>query len=154
MHKQGQSKGQGRRQTERISKGRQGQKTGSKRSELYKQSGYKQGKHTQGKRSEMSDGAKQDTVSRHSTHRTIQEGVGAEVESGEETEVQVHVGQMRPEPTRAEQARLEPTRAKQTRQELVYSLDACLHVVMSCVNTWLMSFLISCVFMSCFAHGW
>ncbi len=25
---------------------------------------------------------------------------------------------------------------------------------MSCVNTWLMSFLISCVFMSCFAHGW
>ncbi len=30
----------------------------------------------------------------------------------------------------------------------------CFHVVMSCVNTWLMSFLISCVFMSCFAHGW
>ncbi len=29
-----------------------------------------------------------------------------------------------------------------------------IHVVMSCVNTWLMSFLISCVFMSCFAHGW
>ncbi len=28
------------------------------------------------------------------------------------------------------------------------------HVVMSCVNTWLMSFLISCLFMSCFAHGW
>ncbi len=28
------------------------------------------------------------------------------------------------------------------------------HVVMSCVNTWLMSFLISCVFVSCFAHGW
>ncbi len=25
---------------------------------------------------------------------------------------------------------------------------------MSCVNTWLMSFLISCVFMSCFAHDW
>ncbi len=37
---------------------------------------------------------------------------------------------------------------------LVYSLAACFHVVMSCVNTWLMSFLISCVFMSCFAHGW
>ncbi len=31
----------------------------------------------------------------------------------------------------------------------------CVHyVVMSCVNTWLMSFLIGCVFMSCFAHGW
>ncbi len=33
-------------------------------------------------------------------------------------------------------------------------LAACFHVVMSCVNTWLMSFLISCVFMSCFAHDW
>ncbi len=64
MHKQGQSKGQGRRQTERISKGRQGQKAGSKRSESYIQSGYKQGKHTQGKRSEMSDGAKQDFAMR------------------------------------------------------------------------------------------
>ncbi len=31
---------------------------------------------------------------------------------------------------------------------------ACIHVVMSCVITWLMSFLISCVFMSCFAHCW
>ncbi len=31
---------------------------------------------------------------------------------------------------------------------------ACFHVVMSCVNTWLMSFSNSCVFMSCFAHGW
>ncbi len=30
---------------------------------------------------------------------------------------------------------------------------ACIHV-MSCVNTWLMSFLISCMFMSCFAHSW
>ncbi len=38
--------------------------------------------------------------------------------------------------------------------KLVHSLAACFHVVMSCVNTWLMSFLISCVFMSCFAHGW
>ncbi len=38
--------------------------------------------------------------------------------------------------------------------QLVYSLAACFHVVMSCVNTWLMSFLISCMFMSCFAHGW
>ncbi len=38
--------------------------------------------------------------------------------------------------------------------QLVYSLAACFHVVMSCVNKWLMSFLISCVFMSCFAHGW
>ncbi len=34
------------------------------------------------------------------------------------------------------------------------SLAACFHVVMSCVNTRLMSVLISCVFMSCFAHGW
>ncbi len=39
-------------------------------------------------------------------------------------------------------------------RQLVYSLAVCFHVVMSCVNTWLMSFLISCVFMSCFAHGW
>ncbi len=38
--------------------------------------------------------------------------------------------------------------------QLVYSLAACCHVVMYCVNSWLMSFLISCVFMSCFAHGW
>ncbi len=38
--------------------------------------------------------------------------------------------------------------------QLVYSLAACFRVVMSCVNTWLMSFLISCVFVSCFAHGW
>ncbi len=38
--------------------------------------------------------------------------------------------------------------------QLVYSLAACFHVVMSCVNTWIMSFLISCVFVSCFAHGW
>ncbi len=37
---------------------------------------------------------------------------------------------------------------------LCISLSACFHVVMSCVNTWLMSFLISCVFVSCFAHGW
>ncbi len=32
--------------------------------------------------------------------------------------------------------------------QLVYSLAACFHGVMSCVNTWLMSFLISCVFVS------
>ncbi len=38
-------------------------------------------------------------------------------------------------------------------RSLCISLAACFHVVMSCVNTWLMSFLISCVFMSCFAHG-
>ncbi len=31
---------------------------------------------------------------------------------------------------------------------------ACFHVVMSCVNTWLMSIIFSCVFMSCLAHGW
>jgi len=37
---------------------------------------------------------------------------------------------------------------------ILYSLAPCFHVVMSCVNTWLMSFLISCVFVSCFAHGW
>ncbi len=35
---------------------------------------------------------------------------------------------------------------------LVLCYILCFHVVMSCVNTWLMSF--SCVFMSCFAHGW
>ncbi len=39
-------------------------------------------------------------------------------------------------------------------RSLCISLAACFHVVMSCVNTWLMSFLISCVFVSCFAHGW
>ncbi len=39
-------------------------------------------------------------------------------------------------------------------RSLCISLAACFHVVMSCVNMWLMSFLISCVFMSCFAHGW
>ncbi len=39
-------------------------------------------------------------------------------------------------------------------RSLCISLAARFHVVMSCVNTWLMSFLISCVFMSCFAHGW
>ncbi len=39
-------------------------------------------------------------------------------------------------------------------RSLCISLAACFHVVMSCENTWLMSFLISCVFMSCFAHGW
>ncbi len=38
--------------------------------------------------------------------------------------------------------------------QLVYFVAACFHVVMSCVNTWLMSFLISCVFVSYFAHGW
>ncbi len=37
---------------------------------------------------------------------------------------------------------------------LCISLAACFHVVMSCVITWLMSFLISCMFVSCFAHGW
>ncbi len=37
--------------------------------------------------------------------------------------------------------------------QLVYSLAACFHVVMSCAKTWLMSFLISCMFVSCFAHG-
>ncbi len=35
-----------------------------------------------------------------------------------------------------------------------FSLAACFHVVMSCVNTRLMSVHISCVFVSCFAHGW
>ncbi len=39
-------------------------------------------------------------------------------------------------------------------RSLCNSLAACFHVVMSCVNTWLMSFLISCEFVSCFAHGW
>ncbi len=36
----------------------------------------------------------------------------------------------------------------------VFSLAACFHVVMSCVNTWLMSIVISCVFVSRFAHVW
>ncbi len=31
-----------------------------------------------------------------------------------------------------------------------FSLAACFHVVMSCVNTWLMRILISCMFVSCF----
>ncbi len=39
-------------------------------------------------------------------------------------------------------------------RSLCISLAACFHVVMSRVNTWLMSFLISCMFMSCSAHGW
>ncbi len=39
-------------------------------------------------------------------------------------------------------------------RSLCISLAVCFHVVMSCVNTWLMSFLISCVFVSCSAHGW
>ncbi len=34
--------------------------------------------------------------------------------------------------------------------QFVFLSAACIYVVMSCVNTWLMSFLISCVFMSCF----
>ncbi len=34
-----------------------------------------------------------------------------------------------------------------------FSLAACFHVIMSCLNTWLMSFLISYAFVSCFAHG-
>ncbi len=37
--------------------------------------------------------------------------------------------------------------------QYVFYQAACIHVI-SCVNTWLMSFLISCVFVSCFAHGW
>ncbi len=41
-----------------------------------------------------------------------------------------------------------------TARSLFFSWAACFHVVMSCVNTWLMSILISCVFVSCFAHGW
>ncbi len=36
-------------------------------------------------------------------------------------------------------------------RRLCISLAVCFHVVMSCVNTW---FIISCVFVSCFAHGW
>ncbi len=35
-----------------------------------------------------------------------------------------------------------------------FSLAVCFRVFMSCVNTWRISFLISCVFVSCFAHGW
>ncbi len=39
-------------------------------------------------------------------------------------------------------------------RSLYISLAACFHVVMSCVDTWVMSFLISCVFVSCIAQGW
>ncbi len=39
-------------------------------------------------------------------------------------------------------------------RSLCFSWVACFHVVMSCVNTWLMSILISCKFVPCFAHGW
>ncbi len=39
-------------------------------------------------------------------------------------------------------------------RSLCISLAACFHVVMFCVNTWLMSIRISCMFVSCFAHGW
>ncbi len=39
-------------------------------------------------------------------------------------------------------------------RSLCFSLAACYHVVMFCVNMWHMNFLISCVFVSCFAHGW
>ncbi len=39
-------------------------------------------------------------------------------------------------------------------RSLCFSWAACFHVVMSCVKTSLMSILISCVSMSCFAHGW
>ncbi len=39
-------------------------------------------------------------------------------------------------------------------RSLCFSLAACFHVVMSCVNTWFMSILISCVFVSCLTHGW
>ncbi len=38
--------------------------------------------------------------------------------------------------------------------QFVFLSAACFHVVMSCVNTWFMSFLISCVFVSCSAHDW
>ncbi len=36
---------------------------------------------------------------------------------------------------------------------LCFSLAVCFYVVVSYVNTWLMSILISCVFVSCFSHG-
>ncbi len=39
-------------------------------------------------------------------------------------------------------------------RRLCISLAACFHVVMSCVNMRLMSILISCVFVCCFAHAW
>ncbi len=55
---QGQCKGRGRQQTEKISKGRQGQK--GRQQSRENSPGNKQGKYTWGKRSEMSDGAKQD----------------------------------------------------------------------------------------------
>ncbi len=68
----------------------------------------------------------QRAASRRFTKSIIQEGGGAEVEPGEGTEGQVHVGPMRQRrrevtlagqaPTRAEQTRQAPTRAEQTRQ--------------------------------------
>ncbi len=55
------------------------------------------------------------------THGTIQEGGGAEVETGEGTEGQVHVEPMRQEPTRAgrkRQQRGEVTLAGRRRREV------------------------------------
>ncbi len=51
----------------------------------------------------MTEPPPQRAASRRSTYRTIQLGGGTEVESGEETEGQVHVGQTRPEPTREDE---------------------------------------------------
>ncbi len=39
-------------------------------------------------------------------------------------------------------------------RSLCFSWAVCFQVVMTCVNSLLLSFLISCVFVSCFAHGW
>ncbi len=39
-------------------------------------------------------------------------------------------------------------------RSLCISLAACFPIVMFCVNMWLMSIIISCVFVSCSAHGW
>ncbi len=36
---------------------------------------------------------------------------------------------------------------------LCFSLVACFYVVISCMNTWHISILISCLLVSCFAHG-
>ncbi len=38
--------------------------------------------------------------------------------------------------------------------QLVYFIGCMLPIVMFCVNMWLMSIIISCVFVSCSAHGW
>ncbi len=39
-------------------------------------------------------------------------------------------------------------------RSLCFSLVVCFYFVISCMNTWHISILISCLLVSCFAHGW